>query len=63
MRTHLTFYALLATMSLVATQAFAADSSQPAKDSFITGKLEATYLLNRHLNVFTIHPETTASCT
>jgi osmotically-inducible protein OsmY len=46
-------------MSLVAAQAFAADSSQPAKDSFITGKLEATYLLNRHLNVFTIHPETT----
>ena len=59
MRKHLTIYALLATMSLVAAQAFAADSSQPAKDSFITGKLEATYLLNRHLNVFTIHPETT----
>jgi osmotically-inducible protein OsmY len=46
-------------MSLVAMQAFAADSSQPAKDGFITGKLEATYLLNRHLNAFTIHPETT----
>ena len=58
MRKHLPIYALLATMSLVAAQAFAADSSQPAKDSFITGKLEATYLLNRHLSVFTIHPET-----
>jgi osmotically-inducible protein OsmY len=46
-------------MSLAAMQAFAADSSQPAKDSFITGKLEATYLFNRHLSVFTIHPETT----
>jgi osmotically-inducible protein OsmY len=46
-------------MSLASMQAFAADSSQPAKDSFITGKLEATYLFNRHLNGFTIHPETT----
>ncbi len=59
MRKHLPICALLATMTLVAAQAFAADSSQPAKDSFITGKLEATYLLNRHLSVFTIHPETT----
>ncbi len=59
MRKHLPICAFLATMSLVAVQAFAADSSQPAKDSFITGKLEATYLLNRHLSVFTIHPETT----
>lgn len=59
MRKQLSICALLATMSLVAVQAFAADSSQPAKDSFITGKLEATYLLNRHLSAFTIHPETT----
>jgi hyperosmotically inducible protein len=59
MRKHLTLCGLLATMSLFAMQASAADSSQPAKDSFITGKLEATYLLNRHLSVFTIHPETT----
>ena len=44
MRKHPSIYALLATMSLLAAQAFAADSSQPAKDSFITGKL---------------HPETT----
>ena len=59
MRRQLALCGLLATMSLAAVQAFAADSSQPAKDSFITGKLEATYLLNRHLSVFSIHPETT----
>ena len=59
MSKHLSICALLATMSLLAGQAFGADSSQPAKDSFITGKLEATYLFNRHLNSFTIHPETT----
>jgi len=59
MSKHLSICALLATMSLLAGQAFGADSSQPAKDSFITGKLEATYLFNRHLHSFTIHPETT----
>jgi len=59
MSKHLTICGLLATMSLLAMQTYAADSSQPAKDSFITGKLEATYLFNRHLSPFTIHPETT----
>ena len=59
MRKHLSVFGLLATMSLLAMQTYAADSSQPAKDSFITGKLEATYLFNRHLSPFTIHPETT----
>jgi osmotically-inducible protein OsmY len=59
MKIQLAKFALITTMSLAAMQAFAADQSQPVKDSFITGKLEATYLLNRHLNVFTIHPETT----
>jgi len=59
MKLHVAKLALLAALSLGAIQAFAADTSQPAKDAFITGKLEATYLLNRHLNVFTIHPETT----
>ena len=59
MRKHLTICGLLATLSLLAMQTYAADSSQPAKDSFITGKLEATYLFNRHLSPFTIHPETT----
>jgi osmotically-inducible protein OsmY len=56
---HLATLALLVTTSLATTQLFAADDSQPVKDAFITGKLEGTYLLNRHLNVFTIHPETT----
>jgi osmotically-inducible protein OsmY len=60
MRKHLlTICGLLATLSLTAAPVFAADSAQPAKDSFITGKLEATYLFNRHLSAFTIHPETT----
>lgn len=58
MTRHLATLALLATTSLAALQALA-DDSQPVKDAFITGKIEATYLLNRHLNVFTIHPETT----
>jgi len=59
MRKQLSICALLATMSLVASQAFAADSSQPAKDAFITGKLEATYTFNRHLSAAAIHTETT----
>src|SRR6516225_4268693 len=50
MKKHLlTVCGLIATMSLAAAPAFAAESSQPAKDSLITGKLEATYLFNRHL--------------
>jgi hyperosmotically inducible protein len=59
MKKQLSICALLATMSLVAGQALAADSSQPAKDAFITGKLEATYVFNRHLSASTIHTETT----
>jgi hyperosmotically inducible periplasmic protein len=59
MRKHLTICSLLATMSLLAMQAYAADSSQPAKDAFITGKLEATYLFNRHLTGSAIKAETT----
>jgi osmotically-inducible protein OsmY len=58
MKKQLATFALLVTTALAAMPVFA-DDSQPAKDAFITGKLEATYLLNRHLNVFTIHPETT----
>ena len=55
----LTALGLLATLSLAATPTFAAESSQPAKDSFITGKLEATYLFNRHLSGSSIKAETT----
>jgi osmotically-inducible protein OsmY len=50
---------LLATLSLIGAPTFAADSAQPAKDSFITGKLEATYLFNRHLAGSSIKAETT----
>lgn len=58
MRKYLTICSLLATMSLLSMQAYAADSSQPAKDAFITGKLEATYLFNRHLSGSSIKTET-----
>ena len=58
MAKQLATFALLVMTSLGAIQALAGDDSQPVKDAFITGKLEGTYLLNRHLNVFTIHPET-----
>ncbi|HUL82474.1 MAG TPA: BON domain-containing protein [Gammaproteobacteria bacterium] len=58
MTKQLATFALLVMTSLGAMQAFAGDDSQPIKDAFITGKLEGTYLLNGHLNVFTIHPET-----
>ncbi len=58
MRKYLATAALLATMSLGAMQAFGAEKGAP-KDGWITGKLEATYALNRHLNAFTINTETT----
>jgi hyperosmotically inducible periplasmic protein len=58
MRNYLALTALLATMSLTGTHAFGDDKGAP-KDSWITGKLEATYALNRHLNAFAINTETT----
>ena len=58
MRKYLATAALIATMSLGAMQAFGADKGAP-KDGWITGKLEATYALNRHLNAFKINTETT----
>jgi osmotically-inducible protein OsmY len=48
---------LIATLSLGAMQAFGDDKGEP-KDAWITGKLEATYALNRHLNAFRIDTET-----
>lgn len=59
MKKHLATTALLATLSLGAMQAFGAEKGAP-KDGWITGKLEATYALNRHLNAFTINTETTS---
>jgi osmotically-inducible protein OsmY len=57
MKKHLATAALIATMSLGAMQAFGDDKGAP-KDGWITGKLEATYSLNRHLNAFTINTDT-----
>ncbi len=57
MKKYLAITALIATMSLGAMQAFGDDKGAP-KDGWITGKLEATYALNRHLNAFTINTET-----
>jgi hyperosmotically inducible periplasmic protein len=58
MRNYLAVTALVVLASLSATQAFGADKETP-KDGWITGKLEATYALNRHLNAFDINTETT----
>jgi osmotically-inducible protein OsmY len=49
---------LITTLLLGALQAFADEKGAP-KDAWITGKLEATYALNRHLNAFAIDTETT----
>ncbi len=45
--------------ALGTTQVFAGDFTGAAKDAWITGKLEAVYALNSHLNPFTIDPDTT----
>jgi osmotically-inducible protein OsmY len=58
MRNYLTVTALVVVTSLSAMQVFGADKETP-KDGWITGKLEATYALNRHLNAFDINTETT----
>jgi osmotically-inducible protein OsmY len=49
---------LITTLLLGALQAFGDEKGAP-KDAWITGKLEATYALNRHLNAFAIDTETT----
>jgi hyperosmotically inducible protein len=58
MRKSVATAALIASLSLSAMQAFGAEKGAP-KDGWITGKLEATYALNRHLNAFDINTETT----
>jgi hyperosmotically inducible periplasmic protein len=60
MKKYLALTALIATLSLSAMQAFGdvKDKGTP-KDAWITGKLEATYALNRHLSPLTINTETT----
>ena len=53
---------LLAALALTFVGTAYGDKSEktgPAKDGWITGKIETVYLLNPHLNPFTIHTETT----
>jgi osmotically-inducible protein OsmY len=60
MKKYVALTALIATLSLGAMQAFGdvKDKATP-KDAWITGKLEATYALNRHLSALKIETETT----
>ncbi|HEX5049232.1 MAG TPA: BON domain-containing protein [Gammaproteobacteria bacterium] len=60
MKRQLTITALLVGSALAGSQAYA-DFSGDAKDAWITGKLEAVYALNPHLDAFTIKTETTAA--
>jgi len=60
MKKQLTITALLIGSALAGSQAYA-DFSGDAKDAWITGKLEAVYALNPHLDAFTIKTETTAA--
>ncbi|HET8699729.1 MAG TPA: BON domain-containing protein, partial [Gammaproteobacteria bacterium] len=59
MKKQLTVMALLGTSALVGAQAYARDFTGEAKDAWITGKLEAVYALNSHLDGFAINTDTT----
>ena len=58
MKRQLTITALLVGSVLAGSQAYA-DFTGDAKDAWITGKLEAVYALNPHLDAFAIKTETT----
>lgn len=58
MKRQLTIMALLVGGALAGSQAYA-DFTGDAKDAWITGKLEAVYALNTHLDAFAIKTETT----
>jgi len=58
MKRQLTITALLVGSALAGSQAYA-DFTGDAKDAWITGKLEAVYALNPHLDAFAIKTETT----
>jgi len=60
MKRQLTITALLIGSALAGSQAYA-DFSGDARDAWITGKLEAVYALNPHLDAFSIKTETTAA--
>jgi osmotically-inducible protein OsmY len=59
MKRQLTIAALLVAGALGGAQAYAGDFAGDAKDAWITGKLEAVYALNTHLDAFAIKTETT----
>ncbi len=55
MKNYLAVTALMVSSLLVGTQVFGSEINEgPAKDAWITGKLEAVYALNGHLNPFKI---------
>ncbi|HZF31628.1 MAG TPA: BON domain-containing protein [Gammaproteobacteria bacterium] len=60
MKKQLTITALLIGSALAGAQAYAGDFTGDAKDAWITGKLEAVYALNTHLDAFAIETHTTA---
>ncbi|HET8699633.1 MAG TPA: BON domain-containing protein [Gammaproteobacteria bacterium] len=59
MKRQLTVMALLGAGALIGAQAYARDYTGEAKDAWITGKLEAVYALNSHLDAFSINTDTT----
>lgn len=59
MKRQLTITALLVGSALAGAQAYAGDFTGDAKDAWITGKLEAVYALNTHLDAFAINTDTT----
>ncbi len=60
MKKFLTVSALLVSGALAAVQANGAERTGEAKDAWITGKLEAVYALNRHLEGYAIDTDTRA---
>jgi hyperosmotically inducible periplasmic protein len=58
MNRYLAVTTLLVSGALAGVQAYGAERTGEAKDAWITGKLEAVYALNRHLNAFTIDTDT-----
>lgn len=59
MKRQLTITALLVAGALGGAQAYAGEYKGDAKDAWITGKLEAVYALNTHLDAYSIKTETT----
>jgi osmotically-inducible protein OsmY len=58
MNTHLKVAVLLAAGALTAAPSFGGERTGEVKDAWITGKLEAVYALNRHLEGYAIDTDT-----